>query len=132
MKFGIDRLLSEPELRRPLAGKRIALIAHPASVTAELTHSLDALMACSDLNLTAQPHILIVDDNATNRVVAQALCEMFGCTSAHAEDGVEAVEAVKSGRFDLVLMDIKMPRMDGVEATQAIRALEKVISARFG
>jgi two-component system, sensor histidine kinase len=68
-------------------------------------------------------HILIVDDNATNRVVAQALCEMFGCTSECAEDGVEAVEAVQSRRFDLVLMDIKMPRMDGVQATQAIRAL---------
>ena len=53
MKFGIDRLLSEPELRKPLAGKRLALIAHPASVTEDLTHSLDALMACDDLNLTA-------------------------------------------------------------------------------
>jgi two-component system, sensor histidine kinase len=77
----------------------------------------------TELQLQAQPHILIVDDNATNRVVAQALCEMFGCTSECAEDGLEAVEAVQSRRFDLVLMDIKMPRMDGVQATLAIRAL---------
>lgn len=73
--------------------------------------------------LDSSPHILIVDDNATNRVVAQALCEMFGCTSETAEDGVEALEAVQERRFDLILMDIKMPRMDGVQATQAIRAL---------
>jgi uncharacterized protein YbbC (DUF1343 family) len=53
MKFGIDRLLSEPELRVPLQGRRVALLGHPASVTADLTHSLDALMACPDLNLTA-------------------------------------------------------------------------------
>jgi len=77
----------------------------------------------SDLDLQDSPHVLIVDDNATNRVVAQALCEMFGCTSETAEDGVEAVECVKERRFDLVLMDIKMPRMDGVQATEAIRAL---------
>src|SRR3954452_24500589 len=43
--FGIDRLLAEPELRKPLAGKRVALLAHPASVTRDLTHSLDALVA---------------------------------------------------------------------------------------
>lgn len=53
MKFGIDRLIAEPALRRPLAGKRIALLAHPASVTADLTHSLDALAALPDLTLTA-------------------------------------------------------------------------------
>ncbi len=68
-------------------------------------------------------HILIVDDNATNRMVAEALCEMFDCTSEQVVDGVEAVEAAKSGRFDLILMDIKMPRMDGVTATRAIREL---------
>ena len=45
MKFGIDRLLADPSLRAPLEGKRVALIAHPASVTADLTHSLDALIA---------------------------------------------------------------------------------------
>lgn len=50
--FGIDRLLAEPELRAPLAGKRVALVAHPASVTADLTHSLDALIAAG-INVTA-------------------------------------------------------------------------------
>ncbi len=52
MKFGIDRLLADPELRKPLEGKRIALVAHPASVTSDLTHSLDALVAAG-LNVTA-------------------------------------------------------------------------------
>lgn len=53
MKFGIDRLLTEPELRAPLQGKRVALLAHPASVTENLTHSLDALAQCDDVELTA-------------------------------------------------------------------------------
>jgi len=53
MRFGLDRLLSEPSLRAPLAEKRIALLAHPASVTEDLTHALDALSACGDLTLSA-------------------------------------------------------------------------------
>jgi uncharacterized protein YbbC (DUF1343 family) len=53
LKFGLDRLLESVELRKPLAGKRIALLAHPASVTADLTHALDALAALPDINLTA-------------------------------------------------------------------------------
>lgn len=53
MKFGIDRLLADSELRRPLVGKRVALVAHPASVTENLTHLLDALAACPDITLTA-------------------------------------------------------------------------------
>ena len=52
MKFGIDRLLAERELRKPLAGKRVALVAHPASVTEDLTHSLDALIAAG-VNVSA-------------------------------------------------------------------------------
>ncbi len=50
VRFGLDRLLQEPELRRPLAGRRVALLAHPASVTRDLTHSLDALAALPDLD----------------------------------------------------------------------------------
>jgi len=53
MNFGIDRLLAEPQLRRPLAGRRVALLAHPASVTRDLTHALDALAACDGVDLTA-------------------------------------------------------------------------------
>ncbi len=52
MKFGIDRLLAKAELRKPLEGKRVALVAHPASVTADLTHSLDALIGAG-LNVTS-------------------------------------------------------------------------------
>jgi signal transduction histidine kinase/CheY-like chemotaxis protein len=97
--------------------------AHAETVTPSNVESI------GDGDLLSNPHVLIVDDNATNRVVAQALCEMFGCTSETAEDGVEALEAVQERRFDLVLMDIKMPRMDGVQATMAIRALDGPASA---
>jgi uncharacterized protein YbbC (DUF1343 family) len=53
MKFGIDRLLDEPELRKPLAGRRVALLAHPASLTRNLYHSLDALAALGDVRMSA-------------------------------------------------------------------------------
>lgn len=53
LRFGIERLIDEPELRRPLQGRRVALLAHPASVTRDLTHSLDALAALPDIHLSA-------------------------------------------------------------------------------
>ena len=53
MKFGIDRLLEEPALRQPLTGRRVALLAHPASVTRNLVHSLDALAALHDIKIVA-------------------------------------------------------------------------------
>lgn len=53
MQLGIDRLLAEPALRRPLQGKRLALLGHPASVTRGCRHSLDALMACPELSVVA-------------------------------------------------------------------------------
>ena len=53
MKFGIDRLIADPALRAPLTGRRVALLAHPASVTENLTHTLDALAACDDIKVSA-------------------------------------------------------------------------------
>jgi len=53
MKFGIDRLCADARLRRPLAGKRVAVLAHPASVTQDLTHTLDALARLTDITLAA-------------------------------------------------------------------------------
>ena len=53
MKFGIDRLLEDAKLRKPLVGKRVALLAHPASVTRNLVHSVDALAALKDIKLSA-------------------------------------------------------------------------------
>lgn len=68
-------------------------------------------------------HVLVADDHPANRFLAGKLLEMFGCTFEEVRNGAEAVEAVGAGAHDLVLMDIKMPVMDGVEATRAIRAM---------
>src|SRR3974377_2497069 len=70
MKFGIDRLVAERALRAPLSGVRIALLAHPASVTQDLTHSLDALAACGDMRVTAAfgPQHGLRGDNQDNMI----------------------------------------------------------------
>jgi CheY-like chemotaxis protein len=79
--------------------------------------------AIEELAPTRSAHILVVDDNATNRMVVEALCEMFDCSTESVVDGIEAVEAARAGRYDVILMDIKMPRMDGVTAAREIRKL---------
>lgn len=68
--------------------------------------------------------LLVADDNQVNRMVAQTLLARHEHTVTLADDGVEAVEAATLARFDAILMDLQMPRMDGFEATRAILAGE--------
>ncbi|MXO88756.1 ATP-binding protein [Alteraurantiacibacter aestuarii] len=68
-------------------------------------------------------HVLIAEDIATNRQVLASMLELTGCTFEFAEDGREAIVAVQNGDFDIILMDVNMPLLDGKEATRLIRQL---------
>jgi two-component system sensor histidine kinase/response regulator len=70
-------------------------------------------------------HVLVVEDNPVNQKVAQRFLERMGCTVSIAEDGLDAVQKFGAARYDLILMDLQMPRMGGLAATQKIRDLER-------
>jgi signal transduction histidine kinase/DNA-binding response OmpR family regulator len=72
-----------------------------------------------------QGHILLVEDNAVNQKVALGILRLVGCTTDTAENGVEAIEKWRTGSYDLILMDIEMPVMDGITATTLIRKDER-------
>jgi signal transduction histidine kinase/ActR/RegA family two-component response regulator len=74
--------------------------------------------------LPLHARILLVDDHPVNRQLGQALLEMLGCRVDLAEDGEQAVVAAAKGGYDAILMDVHMPRMDGLAATRAILAIE--------
>jgi two-component system, sensor histidine kinase len=76
-------------------------------------------------------HVLVAEDNAVNRLYIGALLERMGHRAHFVENGLEAQQAVQEHRFDIVLMDVHMPVMDGIDATRAIRALGTPTAARL-
>lgn len=77
----------------------------------------------STIALPDRPRVLVAEDTESNRYVAERLLAELGCDVSSVENGAAAVEAVRREAFDLVLMDVMMPIMNGEQATQAIRAL---------
>ena len=110
MKFGIDRLLADPELRKPLAGKRVALLAHPASVTADLTHSLDALIACGDLKVSAAfgPQHGLRGDLQDNMMESPDFTDpSYGIPVFSLYGEVRRPTGQSMGTFDTILIDLQ-------------------------
>ena len=75
----------------------------------------------SDANMLNGKQILLVEDNEMNRLVAYTVLQQYGAEVTEAEDGVKAIQWMRQKKFDLVLMDIQMPELDGYEATRIIR-----------
>ena len=110
MKFGIDRLVGDPGLRKPLAGRRVALLAHPASVTAALEHSLDALGRLEDLKLVAAfgPQHGLRGDKQDNMVESQDFVDPVHRVPVFSLYGdVRRPTAAMMDTFDVLLVDLQ-------------------------
>ncbi len=98
-------------------------------VLGQVSDTCDRKLASRDVRLERPRgpclNVLVAEDNPINQRLAVSLLERQGHRVVLAGDGVEAVELWESGNFDLVLMDVQMPRMDGIEATVAIRQREQ-------
>lgn len=107
---GLDRLLADPELRRPLAGRRVALLAHPASVTPGLTHALDALAALPDVRLTAAfgPQHGLRGDKQDNMVESEDFIDpRLGIPVFSLYGEVRRPTARMMDSFDVLLVDLQ-------------------------
>lgn len=110
MQFGIDRLLAEPHLRAPLMGKRIALLAHPASVTQDLTHSLDTLAALPEITLTAAfgPQHGLRGDKQDNMMESDDFIDSrYGIPAFSLYGEVRCPTDAMMSTFDVLLVDLQ-------------------------
>ena len=110
IKLGIDRLLEDAALRKPLAGKRVALLAHPASVTRELVHSIDALAALGDVRLAAAfgPQHGLRGDKQDNMVESPDFVDpVHGIPVFSLYGDVRRPTAAMMDTFDVLLVDLQ-------------------------
>ncbi len=110
MKFGIDRFLEDPILRQPLTGKRIALLAHPASIDRELNHSLDRIHALRDFRLTAAfgPQHGLKGDKQDNMIETEdELDPHYGIPIFSLYGEVRRPTASMMDSFDVILIDLQ-------------------------
>jgi uncharacterized protein YbbC (DUF1343 family) len=110
MKFGIDRMLQQPALRQSLQGRRVALLAHPASVTADLTHSLDALSRLPDIQLTAAfgPQHGLRGDKQDNMVESPDFTDpVLGIPVFSLYGAVRRPTPAMMDSFDVLLVDLQ-------------------------
>ena len=110
MRFGLDRLLEEPALRKPLAGRRIALLAHPASVTRDLGFSLDALAALGELRIVAAfgPQHGLRGDKQDNMIESPDYRDPeHGIPVFSLYGGVRRPTAAMLDSFDVLLVDLQ-------------------------
>ncbi|TXC69064.1 DUF1343 domain-containing protein [Sphingorhabdus soli] len=110
MKTGLDRLIADPALRAPLTGQRVALLAHPASVTADLTHAIDALGACDEIDLTAAfgPQHGLRGDKQDNMVETEDFIDpIHGIPVFSLYGESRRPTAASMATFDTILIDLQ-------------------------
>lgn len=114
---GFDGFLVKPVRQNTLIA-RVGNTAMPADVPALNTTAVKPVLTGHGC------HVLLAEDNPINALLTKELLKRRGHTCTHVTGGEGVVEAMKTGAFDLILSDIHMPGMDGIEATKAVRALE--------